>query len=433
MATTQYIGARYVPLFFTNPDDSSNNWKAGVVYDPLTVVTDLNQSYTSKIPVPASVGRPSENPTYWILTGAYSAQVEQYRQEVEEVKTEIDDLDAHIFNPYRPVGMKKVIFIADSYGTQYSGLLLSDMRSRLNISEDNFYSDAAGSIGFAHANNNQTFLTLLQNIKASMSAEEIAEVTHIIVVGGANDTLESESAVETAIDTFSSYCRNNFPNALFMCGFVGVKFNWTENYKYGNTCAVYRRIGRRWPKSVYLSGVEYILHRIAYMQSDGLHPNETGITNLVAGIVNAVLTGSCDVAYPIMQVGSFGNVQNRAIYMQLDNGEINLFTNNFIHHTFTDPVIMTANGSNAVDLVTLDTMGYASGSGYQIAGEMTTIFCKQASAQTYTPITGFLEYSNGVIKWHPILFGSTSTTPGEITFNEIYMHRFCLRMQTAWN
>ena len=92
MATTQYIGARYVPLFYTNPDDNSNNWKSGVVYDPLTVVTDLNQSYTSKIPVPASVGRPSENPTYWILTGAYSAQIEQYRAEVAGVVSDMEDL-----------------------------------------------------------------------------------------------------------------------------------------------------------------------------------------------------------------------------------------------------------------------------------------------------------------------------------------------------
>ena len=96
MATTQYIGARYVPLFFTNPDDNSNNWKSGVAYDPLTVVTDLNQSYTSKIPVPASVGRPSENPTYWIMTGAYNAQVEQYRQEVQQIREDVNDIETNV-------------------------------------------------------------------------------------------------------------------------------------------------------------------------------------------------------------------------------------------------------------------------------------------------------------------------------------------------
>lgn len=92
MAVTQYIGARYVPIFYTNPNDNSNNWLAGVEYEPLTIVTDLNQSYASKKPVPAAIGRPSDNPDYWILTGAYNAQVEQYRQEVEGVIDDVTDL-----------------------------------------------------------------------------------------------------------------------------------------------------------------------------------------------------------------------------------------------------------------------------------------------------------------------------------------------------
>lgn len=96
MAVTQYIGARYVPLFYTNPDDNSNNWKSGVAYDPLAIVTDLSQSYTSKYPVPASVGRPSENPDYWILTGAYNAQIEQYRQEVAELNTDVETLSESV-------------------------------------------------------------------------------------------------------------------------------------------------------------------------------------------------------------------------------------------------------------------------------------------------------------------------------------------------
>lgn len=97
MAVTQYIGARYVPIFFTNPDDNSNDWRSGIIYDPLTIVTYLNQSYTSKIPVPASVGNPADNPQYWALTGAYNAQVAQCLQDVEEldgnVQTLSDDVD----------------------------------------------------------------------------------------------------------------------------------------------------------------------------------------------------------------------------------------------------------------------------------------------------------------------------------------------------
>lgn len=113
---TQYIGARYVPLFYT-ASDNSNDWESGVQYDPLTIVTYLNQSYTSKIPVPASVGNPADNPTYWIMTGAYNAQVEEYRQEVEDLQTNvtnaINDLVSDVGTEFKRVNDKNY---------KYSGL-----------------------------------------------------------------------------------------------------------------------------------------------------------------------------------------------------------------------------------------------------------------------------------------------------------------------
>ena len=87
----QYVGARYVPKF---ADPVA--WTRGTSYEAMTIVTYNNSSYTSKIPVPATVGDPADNPDYWALTGNYNAQVEQYRQETETVSnnltTEITNL-----------------------------------------------------------------------------------------------------------------------------------------------------------------------------------------------------------------------------------------------------------------------------------------------------------------------------------------------------
>ena len=88
MATRQYVGARYVPKYF---DDGTgdNSWKPNIPYEALTIVTRLNGTYTSKIPVPASVGAPEENPHYWVLSASYNAQFEEYRQLVERYMTEV--------------------------------------------------------------------------------------------------------------------------------------------------------------------------------------------------------------------------------------------------------------------------------------------------------------------------------------------------------
>ena len=80
----QYVGARYVPKF---ADPVA--WASGTSYEAMTIVTYNNSSYTSKIPVPATVGDPADNPDYWALTGNYNAQVEQYRQATETVSNNL--------------------------------------------------------------------------------------------------------------------------------------------------------------------------------------------------------------------------------------------------------------------------------------------------------------------------------------------------------
>ena len=72
---TQYIGARYVPLFA-----EPFNWNINKEYEPLTIVTNQGNSYTSRQFVPKGVD--ISDTSFWASTGNYNAQIEQYRQEV---------------------------------------------------------------------------------------------------------------------------------------------------------------------------------------------------------------------------------------------------------------------------------------------------------------------------------------------------------------
>ena len=108
MAIRNYVGARYVPKF-ADPVE----WQANPSYEAMIIVTYNNASYTSKMPVPPTVGNPTENSNYWALTGNYNAQVEEYRQETTELKTKTDlnttdintlrtELSGHINNKSNP-------------------------------------------------------------------------------------------------------------------------------------------------------------------------------------------------------------------------------------------------------------------------------------------------------------------------------------------
>ena len=76
MAVTQYVGARYVPIFADPLDWSNKN-----TYEPLTIVQHEGNSYTSRQYVPTGIDISNED--YWALTGNYNAQIEQYRTEVK--------------------------------------------------------------------------------------------------------------------------------------------------------------------------------------------------------------------------------------------------------------------------------------------------------------------------------------------------------------
>lgn len=105
LGVSEYIGARYVPKFYENSENpSSNHWEANVSYEPLTVVSYNFASWTSKIPVPNTVGNPASNPTYWALTGNYNGQVQLYREEVESLKSTIATMQSDIDTLKEKVG-----------------------------------------------------------------------------------------------------------------------------------------------------------------------------------------------------------------------------------------------------------------------------------------------------------------------------------------
>ena len=85
---TQYIGARYVPIF-GRKGETSIEWDNTAPYEPLTIVLHQGNSYTSRQYVP--VGIDILNEDFWANTGNYNAQVEQYRRDTQQALTQSDD------------------------------------------------------------------------------------------------------------------------------------------------------------------------------------------------------------------------------------------------------------------------------------------------------------------------------------------------------
>lgn len=286
MALHQYIGARYVPRFYENSDGTAE-WRSGVIYEPLTIVTWNGNSYTSKKTIPSNIGNPSANPDYWAATGVYNEQVQELRDEVTVLN------DAVISQRVR-----RVIVIGDSYaeGTTAGGVtdsFTNFVASHLQLGPGNFYKFSTGGSGFVGNNAAlYTFQELMENGYATVSHPET--ITDIIFVGGAND-LGGDQALEDAV-----LAAINRANVLYPNAYIGVAFVGNNTFAASTDRIMYLLGAFRYQQAVYRA----VATRVYYvnngplalkgggdiMSTDHLHPTKRGYMALGEFIAGAIIS-----------------------------------------------------------------------------------------------------------------------------------------------
>lgn len=138
---TQYIGARYVPIF-GRKGGSTIQWDNYHPYEPLTVVLYKGSSYTSRQYVPTGIEITDE--TYWVCTGNYNAQVEQYRKDTATVQTGLaaettarENADTDLSNRITPLEKampSKLAIVAHDDTLEGAGVSSNPLKVKLNHS-----------------------------------------------------------------------------------------------------------------------------------------------------------------------------------------------------------------------------------------------------------------------------------------------------------
>lgn len=337
MAYREYIGSRYVPIF-GRKDEESIAWDNTKPYEPLTIVLDQGNSYTSRQYVPAGID--ISNQDYWALTGNYNAQIEQYRAEVqtfderitgnsdaiaafnEELGTFEDEVRGENFVTTPQItdgavtsakiadkavtpaklnsqlnGMirRGIILIGDSWGEGYTpdGNVTSWITYMTNYLQPKGYvihSSYHGGSGFLYG---VTFLQQLQELTATLSNEEKDNIGMIYFGGGWNDNQYTEYSEWTgALSNLNVYVNANYPNAHLIIDWFG-NGDWVQGDT--GTRNSINRIGQAL-KACSLACTEgnyarfvdslHTLTKTNQFASDGYHPNEMGQRILTAHILN---------------------------------------------------------------------------------------------------------------------------------------------------
>lgn len=248
MAVTQYVGARYVPKF-ADPVE----WQPNTTYEPLTIVSYNNASYTSKVQVPVNVNPTNEQ--YWALTGNYNGQVEEYRQEVVELMAEVADYKKNIdantesIKKANGIGNRNFILIGDSYSVNWETPSQPYTKGWMGKLSNYLNSNGYGTVlrgksgGGFEKEGEYNFQTILETTTTNLN------ITDILVAAGYNDG--NGSGVVNSITGFCNKAKELYPNAKIWIAHIG----WTvDSLKW----TYYKQGKERYREGAIRNGAAYI-------------------------------------------------------------------------------------------------------------------------------------------------------------------------------
>lgn len=275
MAVRQYIGARYVPKFV-------GEWNNTTIYNALEVVDNgSGTSYIARKTVPA--GTPLNDTEYWFVYGASSGAIIDLQNRMGAAENDISDLQ-YSATKISPLKNRTIMLIGDSYsltGQPYTSW--HTLFENLTGTTCTKYADNGG--GFVASGQLGKFKDVFDN------APLVAGLTDIIVCGGANDNTAhnagaTQAAVTDAIEAFGAAVYAKYPDVNIHIGFIGGSKDAAYISPLANALNAYR-------DGANLIGANFIdasdALKLSDVMSDYLHPTTAGMNIIVQYIIAGVL------------------------------------------------------------------------------------------------------------------------------------------------
>lgn len=219
--------------------------------------------------------------------------IEDINEAIEDINEAIEDITDDIDEINDRLNENITIFIGDSYGASsmtnnWVANYCTNNGLTLNTDAFNYCTGSAGFYDIGGGDN--TYLHQIQNIDETINKNNVKK---IIVAGGWNDRTKNKTQLETAVATFASYVKTNFPNAKL---YVGMIANYGEidpvvstiNYRqwlFNQILLGYQTINKY--GGHYLNGVEEVMHIYNFFDTDNVHPNADGVDMLARAIKQA--------------------------------------------------------------------------------------------------------------------------------------------------
>lgn len=336
---TQYVGARYVPLF-ADPI----TWDNTRAYEPLTIVLYQGNSYTTRQYTPAGIN--INNEAFWALTGNYNAQVEVYRQEVETFDNRITENSTAIQTLRKK---RNCICIGNSFTIGYytHNYGIGDYVKDSHFFDNTYVygKDSSGfdnyTLGGVTINDSNNFNSMV-NEAASNSDIDATSITDIIFISAMGDTRALAAKYEggTHAPTFNNLtatidnAKSKFPNAKIYIFFAEWLDKRNTAQSYSKTIP-FMQLRAQWLFTAqnaahYLGWGSYFANFnpafSRYREADGYHPTKDG-SILLGNMLISALSGystarEVNFQYSNSVDGLTAGEDNRMLFPGLPNGII---------------------------------------------------------------------------------------------------------------
>lgn len=186
---------------------------------------------------------------------------------------------------------KSVVIIADSYGEGYTpdGSVTGWCdKVASSMPYCTFKIKYSGGAGFSHvsASTGKRFIDLLNEAGNEMTEANRNNVSLVLIGGGMNDRDQTKADLKTAIDAFSSRCRELYPYADITYSFIGWSSSSSVRNQLRTECSNLRSCRTSGMKII--TSTAFTLHDYKYFSSDGIHPNNDGqdaLAQTMAGVI----------------------------------------------------------------------------------------------------------------------------------------------------
>lgn len=297
-AYNTYVGARYVPKF-ANPAQ----WNPNVAYEPLTIVINQGNSYTSAQFVPAGVPLQDDGP-YWFITGNFNSQVESYRQEVQAVANQVSENTSDIatIKTWKNHNVRTCLYIGNSYATGVEEEANNGLYNRTKDYWDYSYLKSASGAGFlSYSGGTSNYVELLQSAitDSTINNAIITDVLFICAVGDTRAYSQNQSewipSMNTALESVQDICNANFPNLKRVM--VVYAEGRAEQQSINAPMRCYYEVNHVFNILCPRYGIEYLgpigwetMHEASMFWTDGYHPGAYGNT-LLATLLRKCFSG----------------------------------------------------------------------------------------------------------------------------------------------